>query len=88
LPSAACAWRQVAFRAPRPFGAARVTALKQASDFARQSGIPSFETHCGFIPENPNGPLYRETVEAVREVAAHYRMNGQLFLFMPDRRRP
>jgi len=50
---------------------ARVAAFKQASEFARQCGIPAFETHCGFIPDNPNDPLYKETVAAVRDVAGH-----------------
>ena len=73
---------------PRPFRAARVTAFKQASDFAKQCGIPAFETHCGFIPENPNDPLYRETVEAIREVAGHCRKNGQTFLYHAGQETP
>jgi L-ribulose-5-phosphate 3-epimerase len=73
---------------PRPFRAARVAALKQASDFARQCGIPAFETHCGFIPENPNDPFYHEVVEAIREVAAHCRKNGQTFLYHAGQETP
>jgi sugar phosphate isomerase/epimerase len=30
--------------------AARMDALKQASDFAKRLGIPHVQTHCGFIP--------------------------------------
>jgi len=73
---------------PRAFREARVAALKQASDFAKQCGIPAFETHCGFIPENPNDPLYRETVEAIRQVASHCRMNGQPFLYHAGQETP
>lgn len=73
---------------PRRHRAARVAALKQASDFARRCGIPALETHCGFIPEDPNDPLYRETVEAVREVAAHCRRNGQTFLYHAGQETP
>jgi len=73
---------------PRQFREARVAALKQASDFARQCGIPAFETHCGFIPENPNDPLYKEAVEAIRQVAAHCRQNGQTFLYHAGQETP
>jgi L-ribulose-5-phosphate 3-epimerase len=73
---------------PRAFREARVAAFKQASDFAQQCGIAAFETHCGFIPENPNDPLYRETVEAIRQVAGHCRKNGQSFLYHAGQETP
>jgi sugar phosphate isomerase/epimerase len=57
--------------------AARIMHIKKASDFARQCGIPAVQTHCGFIPENPNDQLYKETVTAIREVAAYCKRNGQ-----------
>ena len=62
---------------PRETRAARVAHIKKASDFARQCGIPAVQTHCGFIPENPNDDLYKETVETIRDVAEHCRRNGQ-----------
>lgn len=73
---------------PRPFREARVAALRQASDFARQCGLPALETHCGFLPENPNDPLYQETVAAIREVAGHCRKNGQTFLYHAGQETP
>jgi L-ribulose-5-phosphate 3-epimerase len=63
---------------PRETRAARIAHLKAAADFAARSDIPAVQTHCGFIPENPNDPLYKETVAALREVAeycARYRQN-------------
>ena len=63
---------------PRETRAARIAHLKAASDFAVRCDIPAVQTHCGFIPENPNDPLYRETVAAMREVAEYcgrYRQN-------------
>src|SRR6266849_124328 len=39
---------------PRETRAARVAHIKKASDFAKRCGIPAVQTHCGFIPENPN----------------------------------
>jgi L-ribulose-5-phosphate 3-epimerase len=59
---------------------ARIDALKLAADVARQCGIPSVHTHCGFIPEDPNDPLYPQAVAAVKEVGAYCRQQGRLFL--------
>src|SRR5437899_1912621 len=62
---------------PRETRGARVAHLKKASDFAKQCGIEAVQTHCGFIPENPNDPLYKETVAAIRDVAGYCKRNGQ-----------
>jgi len=64
---------------PRQYRAARIAQVKQTSDFAKWSGIPAVQTHCGFIPENPNEPLYDETVKAIREVAQYCHEQGQNF---------
>jgi L-ribulose-5-phosphate 3-epimerase len=64
---------------PRSTRAARIDALKQVSDFAKQVGIGQVQSHCGFIPEDPADPLYPETVEAIRAVAKHCQANGQTF---------
>src|ERR1700678_4852644 len=37
--------------------AARIEALRQASDFAKLLGISQVQTHCGFIPEDPADSL-------------------------------
>jgi len=62
---------------PRETRAARVAQIKKASDFAKQCGIPAVQTHCGFIPENPNDALYKETVETIRDIAEYCKRNGQ-----------
>ncbi len=62
---------------PRDTRAARIAHMKAVSDFAKKAGIPAVQGHCGFIPENPNDPVYKETVEAIREVAAYCKANGQ-----------
>jgi sugar phosphate isomerase/epimerase len=59
---------------------ARIGNLKLAADIAAQCGIPAIHTHCGFIPENPNDPLYAESVAAVRRVAGHAKERGVSFL--------
>jgi L-ribulose-5-phosphate 3-epimerase len=62
---------------PRETRAARVAHMKAVSDFAKEAGIPAVQRHCGFIPENPNDALYKETVEAIRDVALYCKANGQ-----------
>jgi len=68
--------------------ASRIDALHQVSDFAKQLGIPQVQTHCGFIPENPEDPLYPGTVDAIREVARHCQANGQYFLMETGQETP
>jgi L-ribulose-5-phosphate 3-epimerase len=65
---------------PRATRAARIDALKRASDLAKACGVAAVHTHCGFIPENPNNPLYPEALAAIGEVARYCRNNGQTFL--------
>ncbi len=73
---------------PRETRAARIAHIKRASDFAKQCGIPAVQTHCGFIPENPNDAVYRETVTAMREVAAYCKGNGQNFRYETGQETP
>jgi len=64
---------------PKQYREARIARIQQVSDFAKRAGIPAVQTHCGFIPEDPNMPLYTEAVEAIRAVAQYCRNNGQHF---------
>lgn len=73
---------------PEATRAARIDALRQASDFAYQLGIKQLQTHCGFIPEDPTDPKYPGTVEAIRTVARHCQANGQLFLMETGQETP
>ena len=65
---------------PRATRAARVRALKQASDLAHACGVTAVHTHCGFLPETAADPLYPESVAALHDVGLHCRQNGQTFL--------
>ena len=73
---------------PHDTRAARLAHTKRASDFAKGCGISAVQTHCGFIPENPNDSLYKETVEAMREVAEYCRKNGQDFRYETGQETP
>lgn len=67
---------------------ARIDALKRASDLAKMAGIAAIHTHCGFIPEEPNSPLYAETVRAIAAIALHCKENGQTFLMETGQESP
>jgi len=73
---------------PAQYRRQRVDNLKRASDFAKKVGIPAVHTHCGFIPENPNDPVFGETVAAARDVASHCKANGQMFLYETGQETP
>ena len=73
---------------PQDTRRARIDALKRASDLAKAADIKAVHTHCGFIPENPNRPLYGETVDAIREVADYCKANGQMFLMETGQESP
>jgi L-ribulose-5-phosphate 3-epimerase len=46
------------------------------------------QTHCGFIPENPNDPIYTETVTAIRVVVGYCKRNGQNFRYETGQETP
>jgi L-ribulose-5-phosphate 3-epimerase len=73
---------------PEKTRAARIDALRQASDFAKMLGVGQVQTHCGFIPEDPADPKYGPTVEAIRTVAQHCQGNGQYFLMETGQETP
>jgi L-ribulose-5-phosphate 3-epimerase len=73
---------------PRAYRAARLDALRQASDFAKLLGVPQVQTHCGFIPEDPKDELYSETVAAIRQITEHCAGNGQSFLMETGQETP
>jgi L-ribulose-5-phosphate 3-epimerase len=73
---------------PRETREARIAHIKKASDFAKQCGIDAVQTHCGFIPENPNDPVYKETIAAMHEVAGYCKRNGQNFRYETGQETP
>ncbi len=73
---------------PAPTRKKRIDHIKKASDFAKKCGIPAVQTHCGFIPENPNDPVYKETIQAIREVVSHCSRNGQNFRYETGQETP
>jgi len=66
----------------------RIDHMKKASDFARLCDVGALHSHAGFIPENPNDPVFTDTVDALREVVRHCRDNGQIFLYETGQESP
>lgn len=62
---------------PRGTREARATQIRKASGFAKACGIAAVQTHCGFLPEDPNDPVYKETVAVLCDLAALCKSNGQ-----------
>ena len=73
---------------PRATRQARMDALKLTADVAEKAGIPAIHTHCGFLPANPNEQDYKESVAAIKNVAAHCKERGRLFLFETGQEAP
>ncbi len=56
---------------PRATRDLRVAHVKAMADFAARAGIPAIQGRIGFLPENPNDPLYRETIAATQDIARY-----------------
>jgi len=73
---------------PRATREARAARIKKASGFAKECGIAAVQTHCGFLPEDPNDPAYKETVAVLRELAGVCKANGQNFRYETGQETP
>jgi len=66
----------------------RLKELKKASEFAGWIGVESLTTHVGFIPENPNDPVYITLIDVLKEVAGFLEDRGQSFWFETGQETP
>jgi sugar phosphate isomerase/epimerase len=57
--------------------AARLVEMKEISDFAKLLGCPVIALHLGFVPHEPEAPLYKEILAITRELCDHAKANGQ-----------
>ena len=73
---------------PVEYRAMRVKNLCDGADFAKLLGVTDVVTHMGFIPEDPNDPLFGGFCVAVRTVAQHLQNNGQYLLFETGQETP
>ena len=58
---------------------AREQRTYEASDFARELGVPGVATHIGFVPEDRADPGYATVRDMVRRVCDYCAKNGQTF---------
>ncbi|RMD78735.1 MAG: sugar phosphate isomerase/epimerase, partial [Lentisphaerae bacterium] len=73
---------------PEAYRRERINALKEWAEFAVELGTDTIVTHCGFIPENMNDPLYNGVLDAIGEVADHCASLGIHFLFETGQETP
>ena len=73
---------------PVAYRAVRVQNLLDGAAYARKLGVKDVVTHMGFIPEDPNDPLFPGFCAAVRVVAKHLEENGQYLLFETGQETP
>ncbi|HUU93226.1 MAG TPA: sugar phosphate isomerase/epimerase family protein [Phycisphaerae bacterium] len=62
---------------PSETRARRTQEMKEIADFARLLGVGVVALHVGFLPHDPNAPLYGEVVSVTRDVCDHCKANGQ-----------
>ncbi|MBS1800710.1 MAG: TIM barrel protein [Acidobacteria bacterium] len=65
---------------PPAYRRQRIEQLKLAADFANACGVDAIHTHLGFIPEDPNDPLYATAVTSIREITEHCKPKGIMLL--------
>ncbi len=66
----------------------RLKELRKASEFAEWIGVESLTTHVGFIPENPNDPIYISLIDVLKDVAEFLEDRGQSFWFETGQETP
>ncbi len=69
-------------RAPRTVHACAV------SNWAKKAGIPAVTSHMGFIPEDPDSPVYAGFIETMKALADFFSSNGQTFAFETGQETP
>ena len=60
---------------------ARVVHACRMSNWAREVGLNAVTSHIGFIPEDPNDPVYGPFIETMKAFCQYCKENGQTFAF-------
>jgi sugar phosphate isomerase/epimerase len=64
---------------PSSTRAERIARTKAVADVGKDLGVDSVACHIGFVPEDPDEPLYREIRDVTRDICEHCAKNGQNF---------
>ncbi len=73
---------------PEKFRIQRIKELHQASLFAKSIAVRQIATHVGFLPEDPNTPIYPALIKDLRLLCEFLKANGQNFLFETGQETP
>ena len=73
---------------PPAFRVHRLQELIQAANWAKLLGVRDIATHCGFIPENPNDPIYPGFIATLECLLTTIKANGQYFNFETGQETP
>ena len=73
---------------PEAYRMTRLMELRNAADFAVKIHVDKVATHVGFLPENPDDPLFAGTVGALRNLCTYMEARGLYFLFETGQETP
>ena len=64
-----------------PYREKRLGLAKQFSDNIKEMGVSSITSHIGFIPDDPDDPIYIGFIDVMKELTEYCGNNGQIFCF-------
>lgn len=73
---------------PEAYRHQRIQQVLEGARFAKSLGIKYVATHLGFLPEDPNDPLYSGTIVAVDFIAKRLAKDDQVLLFETGQETP
>lgn len=73
---------------PTAYREQRLTELKKGADFTSWLGVKNLATHCGFIPEQPCYPEYRQVLAAIKHIAQYCKDRDIFFNFETGQETP
>ena len=73
---------------PEAYRDRRIQQVLEGARFAKRLGVRYVATHLGFLPEDPNDPLYMGALVAVNLIAKHLANEGQTLLFETGQETP
>jgi len=59
----------------------RLPLTKQFADMVDEMGVKSITSHIGFIPDDPNDPVYISFIDLLKDLTDHLAANGQYLCF-------
>jgi len=73
---------------PEAYRDRRIKQVLEGARFAKKLGVKYVATHLGFLPEDPNDPLYKGTLVAVNLMAKQLARDEQVLLFETGQETP